>query len=91
MDLNNKYKVNSENISFRVVGDEVLILNLDNGSTFSLNLSGTHIWKALDKGYPLSEILTMLAELYNFPKEELKKDMFKLVKSLLKEQLTETF
>ena len=87
MNLNQKYKIDENNISYRIIGDEALILNLENGSTYSLNKSGARIWEAIDKERQLEGILETLKEIYDLPEDKLKDDLIKLVKDLEKEKL----
>ena len=87
MNFDQKYKIDENNISYRIIGDEALILNLENGSTYSLNKSGARIWEAIDKGRQLDGILRTLKEMYDLPEERLKDDLVKLVKDLEQEKL----
>ena len=87
MNLSQKYKIDENNISYRIIGDEALILNLENGSTYSLNKSGARILEAIDKEQQLEGILKILKEVYDLPEERLKNDLVKLVKDLEEEKL----
>ena len=84
-----EYKINSEDVTFRIIDDEVVILHLKNGHYYSLNKVGSKIWKAIDKKKNFSEILDYLKEEFQLPERRLKNDLLGLVKDLKQEKLIE--
>lgn len=87
MDLTQRYTIDKEKLSYRIIDNEAVILDLDNGYYFSLNKVGTKIWEAINKGKSLKEILKLLKEEYQLPEKRLKDDLLTLVKDLKKEGL----
>ena len=87
MDLTQKYTVDKDKVSYRIIEGEAVILNLDNGYYYSLNEVGTKIWQAIDKQKSLGEILNFLKEEYQLPERQLKNDLMELAKDLEKEEL----
>lgn len=87
MDLKQRYKIDKDKVTFRIIDNEAVILNLDNGYYYSLNEAGTRIWVYLNKQKALSEILTLLKEEYLATKEQLKNDLMEVIKDLEKEEL----
>ena len=87
MDLTQRYTINKDKLSYRIIDDEAVILDLDNGHYFSLNKVGIKIWEAINKQKSLKEILKLLKEEYQLPEKRLKNDLLTLVKDLKKEEL----
>jgi len=87
MELGRGYEIDKDNVTHRIIDQEAVILNLDNGYYYSLNEVGTIIWESINRKMSLSEILCFLEEKYHLPKENLKKDLLELVKDLEKEKL----
>lgn len=87
MDLTQKYTVDKDKVSYRIIEGEAVILNLDNGYYYSLNETGTRIWEAINKQNSLSQIFDSLKEKYQLPEKQLKNDLLGLVKDLEKEEL----
>ena len=87
MDLTQRYTINKDRLSYRVIDGETVILDLDNSHYFSLNKVGTKIWEAINKQKGLNEILKLLKEEYQLPEKRLKNDLLTLVKDLRKEGL----
>jgi hypothetical protein len=90
MDCAKIYKIPSDRIADRIIEDEAVILNLDNGQYYTLNYVGTLIWKMIGCKKSLGEILSSLKKEYNDTCEDkLKKDVITLVSRLEKEKLVE--
>jgi len=84
-----RYTLDKDSVTYRIIGQEAVILNMDNGNYYSLNKTGTLAWKALVEGKNLDEILALLKKKYPLPEERLKKDLSALAKDLEKEKLLE--
>lgn len=89
MDITQRYKIDKDNITYRIIDNEAVILNLDNGYYYSLNEVGTRIWQMIEKEKKLIEILSSLNEEYQVDEKILKDDLISLVKDLEKEKLIE--
>jgi len=89
MDLIQRYKINKDKVTYRIIDAEAVILNLDNGYYYSLNEVGTKIWQMIEKRKQLIEILSFLSEQYQVDKKRLRGDLIGLVKDLKKEKLIE--
>jgi len=87
MDLTQRYAINKDKLSYRIIDDEAVVLDLDNGHYFSLNKVGTKIWEAINKQKSLKEILKLLKEEYQLPEKRLKSDLLTLVKDLERAKL----
>ncbi|MBL7130824.1 MAG: PqqD family protein [Candidatus Omnitrophica bacterium] len=91
MDLSQRYTIDKDKVTYRIIDNEAVILNLDNGYYYSLNEVGTRIWEAIDKQKDLSQILNFLKEEHQLPERQLKSDLMGLVKDLEKEELIGTY
>ncbi|MBL7198362.1 MAG: PqqD family protein [Candidatus Omnitrophica bacterium] len=87
MDLTQKYTIDKDNVTYRVIDGEAVILNLDDGNYYSLNEVGTKIWEAINRQKSLGKILSLLKEKYQLPEKQLKNSLLALVKDLEKEEL----
>lgn len=54
----------------RSVGDEMILLNPENGEMFKLNQSGQTIWNHLQKNHSLTEISQILCKKYELKPNE---------------------
>ena len=87
MDLTQRYTIDKDKVTYRIIDNEAVILNLDNGYYYSLNEVGTRIWEAIDKQKSLDQVLSLLKEEYQLPERQLRSDLMGLVKDLEKEEL----
>jgi len=80
-------KLNS-NITFREVDDEIIILNLENDQYYSLNKSGTQIFKKIvvEKGN-IQEFARSVAAENNVPYTAVLQDAADLIAELKKEKI----
>lgn len=87
MDLNQKYTIDTDKVSWRVIDGEVVILNLDNGNYYDLNAVGTQIWNAITQKKSLGQILETLKNEYPAEEKRLENDLKKILLDLEKEKL----
>ncbi|MBL7196907.1 MAG: PqqD family protein [Candidatus Omnitrophica bacterium] len=87
MDLTQRYTIDKDKVTYRIIDNEAVILNLDNGYYYSLNEVGTRIWEAINKQKSLDQVLSLLKEEYQLPERQLRSDLMGLVKDLEKEEL----
>jgi len=81
-DLNKRFSIDESRISWRLMGDQAMILDLDSGFTYSLNQSGALIWQGIGKERTLAEILKSLKEAYDLREESLLRDLLSLLREL---------
>ena len=87
MDFDKKYAFQKEKVAYRVVNDGAVILNLENGCYYGLNIIGTQIWQGIEKGKSLGEIAGLISEEYPVSEHQIRADLVKLVTDLEKEGL----
>jgi len=59
-----RYRVNGPNIVSDVIDDEAVIVNLENGTYYSLSAPGAEIWEALRGGATVAEVHQLLTARY---------------------------
>lgn len=87
MDLTLKYVIDTEKVSWRVIGDELLVLNLDNGNYYDLNEVAGQVWNGIIEKKSLGEIFETLKKEYRVDEKRLESDLKKIVAELQKERL----
>lgn len=82
-----KYIIDKEKISWRILDGEAVILNLDNGFYYSLNKVGTQIWELLAEKENTDEIIDIIADEYKADRKMVKTDLTDLFCKLKEEAL----
>src|SRR5262245_38595723 len=72
----------ADDVVFRTVGDEVVILSIGSGLFFGLTPPGPRIWELIDQGKTLDEILAVLVAEYDAGEDAMKADLRQLVTEL---------
>lgn len=75
------YKI-AEDVLSKTVNDEEVIVNLNTGTYFGLNPTGTVIWNHLKKGSDSAVILNDLLEQFDASEDELRQDLEQFVTHL---------
>jgi coenzyme PQQ synthesis protein D (PqqD) len=76
--LDNAVKIDDE-VVFRVLDGEAVILNLKKGIYFGLNEVGTRVWQLIQEEKPLREIFETLKGEYEVAPEQLECDLLGIV------------
>jgi hypothetical protein len=71
----------------RQVGDETVLLQLASGSYFGLDAVGTRFWQLLGERKQMPEIVGMMLTEFEVHREDLERDLERLVKELLEQGL----
>lgn len=66
----------------RQVGEETVMLDLANGTYFSLDLVGARIWQLLGEGKTLAEICAVMMDEYEVSRDEIERDVVSLMEEL---------
>ena len=85
--VDKSYRVNRPIVVDEILGDEVIIVNLDNGYYFSLGGSGVEFWRALDQGFPLPAIVKQLQSEFEASAEKLRAACSALLEQLEQEAI----
>ena len=81
------YQMLPDEIIWRIVDNEAVILNINTGFYFTLNGTGTDVWLELTKNMPVSSIIPMLSEKYGVTVEIIEKDISDILNDLCAAQL----
>ena len=76
-----------DDVLARQVGQETVILDLASGRYFGLDPVGAHIWRLLTEGHTPAQACDRLLEEYEVGREELERDVGRLVDELLAQGL----
>ena len=86
MTMNDTFDIPSTVVA-RMVGDEVVILDLDAGTYFGLDPVGARIWELIGEGLTLSTVRDRMLNEYDTPRDVLEQDILELIKALRDENL----
>ena len=75
MNGSDKLHVRSVNLSWRRVGDEVVVLDLNETVYLTLNSSGAVLWELLDGGATRAELAQSLVERFSISFDEAASDV----------------
>jgi len=78
----NKYVKRRDNVAFRIIDGEAVIMTLENNTLHTLNEVGSRIWELSDGKMTLDEIIDSIHSEYNVDYEEGKADCIVFVKEL---------
>ena len=71
-----------DEVIFRELDGEAVVLNLDTGIYFGLDAVGTRIWRLLVERKPLKAVLETLIDEYEAPPDRLQRDLLAFVQRL---------
>ena len=71
-----------DEVIFRELDGEAVVLNLDTGIYFGLDAVGTRIWRLLEERKPLKAVLETLIDEYEAPPDRLQRDLLAFVERL---------
>jgi hypothetical protein len=82
-----RYRVNGPKVVGEVFDDEVVVVNFDDGTYYSLAQSGRDVWVALEGGSSIEEIVGLLKRRYEAVDGEIDTAVSALIDELLAEGL----
>jgi hypothetical protein len=77
----------NDNVIWREVDEEAVILNIDTNNYYTLNKIGTEIWKNIKSNNKLGDIVKKVMNRYEVNEKRLLKDIEKLAAALQNEDL----
>ena len=83
-----KYKI-CENITWRKVDNETVVLNMETSEYYSANSTGAEIWELLDKKYPLKKIVDFIIHEYDINSKTAENNVTGFLKKLSELKLIE--
>lgn len=81
------YRFDSTAIAAKVIGSEVVMIDLESGTYFSLEGAASLSWQCLAKGHTLSQTIDVLSQYFEVSESTLANDLRSFVDQLLKEQI----
>ena len=80
-----RYRLNEPAVVADIIDGEVVIMNLERGSYYSINQSGASVWRVLISGAPVAKISAAMADHYDVPTAQVELDIGRLVCRLVEE------
>ena len=75
----------TQNVAWRDVNDEVVILDLKSGEYYTLNSVGQFIWKSAMQDMPLTDIQQAIVDEFDVAPERAEKDLHEFVAAMIQE------
>ena len=85
--IKKQFKICRDGLMWRDIDREVIILDIENDSYYSLNETGTLVWKMLEKGINVEGIFAALAKEYALSLKNAEKDVNSIIEKLKEEKL----
>ena len=77
----------AENVTFEVVADEAILIDINTGTYFSLNEIGTEFWEMLDGQQTIEQHATTIANKYEVEVSMVVDDLLELAEEMAKDKL----
>jgi hypothetical protein len=77
----------AENVTFEVVADEAILIDINTGTYFSLNEVGTEFWEMLDGEQTIEQHATIIASKYEVETSVVVADLLELAEEMAKDKL----
>lgn len=81
--------VASDQVMFRELDGEAVILNLNDDSYYGLDEVGTRLWQLLTTSQSLEDVCKAMLEEYDVPEDTLRRDIEEFVRQLLSRRMVE--
>lgn len=85
--LDNRLEHNDSEIAAKVIEGEAILINLSDGTYYSMDKVGGFIWELIKKNYSLREIAKLISDHYDVSAEQAKTDLEALAADLLTEKI----
>jgi hypothetical protein len=82
-----KYKICSDRVLWKKIDKEIVILDIENDSYFSLNDAGSRVWELLSRGLDIKSISGQIAKEYRADIKKVMKDVESVILKLKREKL----
>jgi len=80
LEPNQKFKAN-ELCAHTSIGDKSIILNVENGQYYELNSSSSLIWKLINEGKSVAEIISTITEEFDIEDLDINESVTKFINS----------
>jgi hypothetical protein len=82
-----RFRINRPTVIHETIDNEVIIVEFNSGSYYSLDKAGADIWELIDGGYTVSEIVEGIGRLYEGTPEEIENAVTQLIDEMQQENL----
>lgn len=72
----------SEDVVHRVLDGETIVLNLESGTYFGLNVTGTRVWRLIEEGASQAEMVERISREFGHPLDAVRADVDELLEAL---------
>jgi hypothetical protein len=79
--------VNTDEIAAEVVEGEAVLINLSNGTYYTMDNVGAVVWSMIERCYSMEEMGERLAKAYGVDRESVLRDLSELARDLLEQGL----
>jgi len=87
MNTSTCFRINGPNVIHEIIDGEAVLVNLNNGSYYSVDQVGADIWRHIEQGAPVGQIIDAIAHQYVGDREDVKNGVNQLVGQLQQESL----
>lgn len=84
-----KYVVRNKDMVWRMVGNEVFIINKDGTVIHQLNIVGSEIWKSSEGSLTIGKIIENICNSFEIAEDQVKADTIQFVENMLDQGLVE--
>ncbi len=77
----------AENVTFEVVADEAILIDINTGTYFSLNEVGTEFWEMLDGTQTIEQHAAVIANKYEVETDMVVADLLELAEEMAADKL----
>lgn len=81
------YQVNSPNVIHEIIDGEAVLVNMENGSYYSIDSVGAVVWDYIERGLSSSQIVEAISEQYAGERADITTGIEQLIDDLQSEQL----
>ncbi len=82
-----RYKPNDAEVASKVMDGEAILINLSNGTYYSMDKTASVIWSMISLRYDFDEIMNKVCEIYNMQSNDIKNDIEALFENLINEEI----
>lgn len=82
-----RYKPNDAEVASKVMDGEAILINLSNGTYYSMDKTASVIWSMISLGYDFEEIKNKICEIYDMKSDDIKNDVEDLFANLIDEKI----
>ncbi len=75
-----------ENVAWRIIGDEAVLLSAEDSSVHSLDAVGTRIWELCDGEKTVNEIVDQVVSEFEVDRETAEKDVVEFITELMQKE-----